>query len=474
MASRRPRKPREGLPERAVALVRISDDRDGHAVGVGRQEEDCRALATRLGWTLAEVVAENDTSAYRTETTRDADGLPVRVTKRPKFRALLRALMAGTYDGLIVYDIDRLARQPRDLEALIDLVAQEGIPVASVTGSIDPSTDAGIAMARVLIAMAAKSSADTGRRVARAHRQAAEQGRVPGGWRAYGYDDDRRTPRPDEAVIIQRIADAILEGRSLRSIAAELNAEGARPAHSERWSPTQVRSVVTKPLSAGLRTLHGEVTAEGDWPAILDRATWEAVRAVLADPTRKVTRSTTGSLLAGIAVCGLCGSTMAVGTNGSKERRYPVYKCQGCRRMSRSRPWLDEYVTDAVVALLGRPEVSDARSRRASGKPGRALAQLASMKERRRRVLVEFATNVDADDLEAMVAAIDARIAVLEGQAVGLTGAGVTLPRPAEFHGLPLERQRAVVRALLRVEVHPATKAGTSNDPASVRLTPAY
>ena len=159
------------VPTAAVALVRISDDPDGRAVGVGRQEEDCRALAERLGWTIAEVIVENDTSAFSTRRTNDSDGLPVRVTKRPEFRRALKQLHSGRNDGLVVYDIDRLARQPRDLEALIDLAEVRDTPVVAVTGSLDVSNSAGRAMARVLMAMANKSSEDTGRRVARAARQ---------------------------------------------------------------------------------------------------------------------------------------------------------------------------------------------------------------------------------------------------------------------------------------------------------------
>jgi DNA invertase Pin-like site-specific DNA recombinase len=37
---------------RAAAYVRISRDREGQALGVARQEDDCKALAERRGWTV--------------------------------------------------------------------------------------------------------------------------------------------------------------------------------------------------------------------------------------------------------------------------------------------------------------------------------------------------------------------------------------------------------------------------------------
>src|SRR3712207_1838478 len=53
-------------PTRSAIYVRISDDREGKGLGVERQEQDCRALAERLGWTLhpdRPVYADNDIGA---------------------------------------------------------------------------------------------------------------------------------------------------------------------------------------------------------------------------------------------------------------------------------------------------------------------------------------------------------------------------------------------------------------------------
>ncbi len=47
----------------AGVYVRISDDPTGRAAGVMRQEEDCRALAKRNGWIVAQVYSDNDISA---------------------------------------------------------------------------------------------------------------------------------------------------------------------------------------------------------------------------------------------------------------------------------------------------------------------------------------------------------------------------------------------------------------------------
>ena len=47
-----------------VVYCRISRDREGSHLGVKRQEDDCVALAGRLGWQVVDVIIDNDRSAY--------------------------------------------------------------------------------------------------------------------------------------------------------------------------------------------------------------------------------------------------------------------------------------------------------------------------------------------------------------------------------------------------------------------------
>ncbi len=144
--------------------------------GITRQKEDVTALAGRLDGTVATLYSENDTSAYKKRRIKPLNGRSVWRVYRPEFRRMLADYEDGKIDGIIFYDIDRLSRQPRDLEDLIDLVEYYKRPVETVTGAIDLRTSNGRAMARVLVAMANKSSEDTARRVAHARLQVAQEG----------------------------------------------------------------------------------------------------------------------------------------------------------------------------------------------------------------------------------------------------------------------------------------------------------
>ena len=58
--------------------------------------------------------------------------------KRPAYERLLGALEAGQITAVAVYDLDRLHRQPRDLERFFDICDRAGIrDLASVAGDVD-------------------------------------------------------------------------------------------------------------------------------------------------------------------------------------------------------------------------------------------------------------------------------------------------------------------------------------------------
>jgi site-specific DNA recombinase len=100
--------------------------------------------------------------------------------KRPEFEHLMEDLERGFLDGLVVYDLDRFARQPLDLERSIRIFDSRKLVFATVQSDIDLSTSDGRTMARIMVAFANKTSMDTSRRVRRKHLELAQTG-VPTG-----------------------------------------------------------------------------------------------------------------------------------------------------------------------------------------------------------------------------------------------------------------------------------------------------
>src|SRR5207248_57033 len=125
---------------------------------------------------------------------------------------LLEDLEARAIGGVLVWHLDRLHRQPRDLEAFLDLCDEVGVNrLACVTGDIDLGTHTGRLMTRMLAGMARYESDHKSERIRRKALELALNGKVSGGGsRPYGYQADRVTVVPSEAAIIKECASRFL------------------------------------------------------------------------------------------------------------------------------------------------------------------------------------------------------------------------------------------------------------------------
>ncbi|BDB44546.1 hypothetical protein IWGMT90018_49920 [Mycobacterium kiyosense] len=98
---------------------------------------------------------------------------------RPGYDALLRAYEAGEFDALVCYDLDRLTRQPRQLEDWIEAAEERGLALVTANGEADLTTDAGRMFARVKLAVARAEVDRKSRRQRDALSQRARLGRPP-------------------------------------------------------------------------------------------------------------------------------------------------------------------------------------------------------------------------------------------------------------------------------------------------------
>ncbi|VXC32011.1 hypothetical protein ARTHRO9AX_270002 [Arthrobacter sp. 9AX] len=181
---------------------------------------------------------------------------------------MLTDLAEGYRDAVIVYNMDRLTRQPMELEQFTRLCEQAGVTqVKSVTADIDLGNDDGLFMARILAAIASKESGRKSQRLQRKARQLAEQGLPNGGHhRPFGYEQDRMTVNEAEAEILRQAVARFLAGESSRSICSWLNEEGVQTTAGGSWQTMTLNALLKSARSLGcgstkaswLRTLNGQ------------------------------------------------------------------------------------------------------------------------------------------------------------------------------------------------------------------------
>ena len=483
------------MPIKAITLARISDARGGDERGVSDQLADCLNLAQRLGWTVGPVAThhriENDVSAFKRKRVQLPDGRTELRTVRPEFREALLMLADGRADGLIAYDLDRAVRDPRDLEDLIDVIeaSRPRIPVESVTGTLRLDSDGDITMARVLLAVANKSSRDTARRVARARLRQATNGQYGGGKRPYGFEPDGVTVRESEAAEIRHAADAILAGVSLRQVTASLRDREVPTATGADWDTQTIRDILLRPRNAGLMVYRGadseaarrpytdaDIVGAASWPPIVPEPAWRAVCAILTDPARTVGPGGTPKWLGSrIYRCGACddGTTVVVMGSDTGAKRYSRYTCPRYNLARAARP-TDELVTAALVARLERPDAADLIPAAEDVDTAGLRREAESLRELLDELARQFARRlIDARQLQAGTGELRGRLDEVETALAAasatspLAGIAGRLDAAEVWEGLDLGRRRALLRALADVTLLPARR-GRGFDPSSV------
>jgi site-specific DNA recombinase len=481
--------------------ARISDDRQDGA-GVDRQLEDCRALVKRERWQAMEPFVDGSTSAFNGKV-------------RPRYEALIAAVKAGEVNRIVVWHIDRLYRQPRELEDVIDLADAGRVQVVTVrAGDLNLGTDAGITMARVAVAFANQESRDKSKRVKRAKQQARDKGLPSGGPRPFGWaatwvleaGNKRRvlTEDPREAALIRTAVADLLAGASLAVVARRWNEAKVPQTQTGRsnWTAQLVRQVVSNPRLAGLighrvlkpagdgvgqRYLPWAVVGEASWPRIVDRTQWEQLQALLAHRGVNGHMPRRRSLLTGLVTCSTCGATMVRaggrgrGADGGVRK---VWRCmgRGGRHGSIDATGLEALLTEAT--LQRADTASLATMVRQQGRQGKQAAALVAQLKDLERLMDENAASFAAGRLpirafEHASAEIQQKQKALQGRLGSLTATTALEPYAgrrgvlrATWPNLSTDQQRAIIAAALgRVTVSPVLTPGRpSFDRARVQI----
>ncbi|MFE5031871.1 recombinase family protein [Streptomyces sp. NPDC056683] len=472
------------MARRVGIYTRISRDDEGEALGVARQRQDCERLADLRSWQAVKVYEDNDVSAFKRNVVRD------------EFELMLKDLRAGLIDGIVAYDLDRLARQPKDLERLIEIYDERPrLEFATVTNDVNIGTPDGRTMARIMVAFANKSSHDASRRIKRKHLELAQQGKDSGGPAPYGWRrDDRSKVDPEAAKAIREAQRETLAGVRIGTIRTRWQEQGlGNPREgTKRMAHHGLEHILTNPRLVGYRTYHGEILkgedgepVMGEWEPINTVEEWEAVCAAIAERKQKHPGKSLARkyLLSGIARCGLCKSKIRGQINqrwepGSKASRFS-YQCSvvngGCGKVAR--------VGDPVDRLIAQLVLEEQRARASvtavpvdqrwpkEAELDQVTEDIAQLVDAERTKQITVATLLQL--LPAKERARDelklerARFYKEQKQAEAKSGAAnLTVD---DFFGLPIERQQEIVlHSLSAVIIHSAGRGKRIFDPALI------
>lgn len=440
--------------------------------GIARQDRECRAYAKRTRIRIVEVFTDEDSTAFAKvgqERARRDDYL--------KMLKMLRADQRTPPLSVVAWHADRLHRRVDETNDFIETAAAGGNLVETPrSGVYDLSTSTG---RKRLLQDALDAQFEVDHLIERldaSKLEAANEGRWLGGRRPFGFSDDGVTHLPEEADAIRWACGAVLAGVSIAAVAREWNRRGLltprlKDVGGKEWTANAARQTLLRPRNAGLMVHRGQIietTLPGrhaEWEPIVAEETWRAAVHVLTDPGRRTTIGPTPRWLgSGIYRCGVCGATMRVANaTGARRKNGKVYVCRMSKHLVRDQPLLDEFVSSVIVARLSKPDAADLLltddrpdldALRAS-----LITEQAGLEDWRR--LAEAGEVTALSFARAEKAAL-ARIEAIRGEMAHVDRAPILRDLieaddvAVAWKGLPLDRQRAVVRLMAAVTVQRA------------------
>lgn len=439
---------------KAVLYLRVSLDVTGEMLAVERQREACQRIAQERHWRIVGEYMDNSLSASKKTVTR------------PEYERMRADYAAGLFDAIVVWDLDRLTRQPRQLEDWIDLAQEHGLMLVTANGEADLQTDAGRLFARIKAAVAREEVERKGARQRAAARQRVERGTGNGMKPAYGYTSANEII-PEEAEVVRSMFRRFYAGETLYSIRSWLDTSEHRPHQGKHWAYSTLRAVLTNPRYVARVTYHGEVTGPGTWTPIVDGDIFDAVQAKLNDPRRRTNHWGTHRkyLGSGLFLCGVCGRTMNCNSY--------AYVCPD-HHLTRARDHTDAIVLGAVEARLKQvgeltvPHHTDPALN----------ARLAALRARLQVIESDYDTGlIDGHRFKSATATVHAQIREAEKRLRSVTRSAAAASildaeNPVQaFRNAPLSVVRATVDAMATVRLLKRAKSsGGRFDPASVKL----
>lgn len=226
-----------------IAYLRVSTDRQAEkGLGLEVQERSIRAWARTNGHKIV--------GWYRDEGVSGSNGLD----SREGLPDALAELKAGQAEALIVYRLDRLARDLIVQETLLAEVKRMGCVVFSTSAAEDaylvddPDDPSRKLIRQVLGAVAEYERSMIALRLRSGRKRKAEKGGFAYGSPALGFraEGGELVEDDGEQITIKRIHELHRQGVSYRGMADVLAAEGRRPKRSDRWHPESLRRVIAR------------------------------------------------------------------------------------------------------------------------------------------------------------------------------------------------------------------------------------
>lgn len=297
----------------AVIMARYSSDNQNE-LSIEGQLEVCYNYAKNNGYKVIHEYIDRAVSGRHAE-------------NREQFQQMIRDASLRQFEAVIVYKLDRFARNKEDSVKYKSLLRKYGVKVISATQMI-PDVPEGVIFEALLEGYDEYYSLELAQKVLRTFKIKRREGKFLGGRIPYGYTIENHEYKinEEEARNVRYIFSKYNEGVSVREISDQLNIPAL--------DYNKCRKILLNKKYYGCLEHLGE-DIEDVIPAIIDKATFLLANKNHKERTRTKTyvKSTEVLALPNKVHCGICGEPLVAssGTSGGNGSRYYYYKCHcGC------------------------------------------------------------------------------------------------------------------------------------------------
>lgn len=297
------------------------------------------------------------------------EALSGKTDKRPGFQKMINDSKSGKFDYILVYKLDRFARNRYDSAIYKAQLKKYNVRIISAMENIADGPE-GIILESVLEGMAEYYSANLAQNVTRGMAQKAEQGKYLGGTVPLGYKidaDKNYIIDSNTAPIVKQIYSMYAEGNTIREICAQLNSSGYTTAGGRAFNYHSMQRILTNPKYIGTYECM-DVTLKNVLPKIVDDTLFEKVQERITKNKKAPgsAKSTVDFYLTGKLFCGKCGHNMVgdSGRSGTGATHF-YYTCverkrkHGCTKKSVKKDWIEDLITDITVNRVLTDEYID-------------------------------------------------------------------------------------------------------------------
>ena len=182
------------------------------------------------------------------------------IAARPQMQALLADVTQGKYAGVLVVEIERLARGDTIDQGIVAQAFRESsTKIVTPVKTYDPDNEFDEEYFEFSLFMSRREYKTIKRRMQVGRLASVKEGNYISAASPYGYRKVNPEPKvhtlevvPEEAEIIRLIYRLYLDGHGAKFIANELNRMGVSPQKSTFWEPPSIKKILSNPLYCGM------------------------------------------------------------------------------------------------------------------------------------------------------------------------------------------------------------------------------